>query len=114
MKLMNYKTGEEIREATINEAARSMTAGPEGVIDVDGLSCYVDGCSEAWAIILPDSPAWAIGTTEKQAWEQFRAKRDNMGIDPSQFGFQAVRITPESAVAVLDGDPDAWEAVDNA
>lgn len=43
--LMNYATGEEIREATADELAASIAAaetdGGAGVIEVDGVSCYV-------------------------------------------------------------------------
>jgi hypothetical protein len=43
--LYNYKTGEEIREATLEEKDESFCAekkdGGVGVIDVNGLSCYV-------------------------------------------------------------------------
>lgn len=44
--LRHYGTGEVIREATLEEMARSIEAaetdGGAGVIDVDGASCYVD------------------------------------------------------------------------
>lgn len=43
--LMNYETAEEIREATAEELAASIAAaetdGGAGVIEVDGVSCYV-------------------------------------------------------------------------
>ena len=43
--LMNYATGEVIREATQQELASSIEAaehdGGSGVIVVDGVSCYV-------------------------------------------------------------------------
>lgn len=45
--LNNYETGETIREATIDELCRSVEAasrdGGAGVIEVDGVRCYVDG-----------------------------------------------------------------------
>jgi len=45
--LMNYATAQYIRKATPEEFASSVAAswhdGGAGVIDVDGLSCYVDG-----------------------------------------------------------------------
>ena len=40
--LIDYRTGEVIREASIAEAIESITAGSAGVIEVDGLACYVD------------------------------------------------------------------------
>lgn len=46
MNLIDYRTGEVIREASIAEAIESITAsdgaGSAGVIEVDGLACYVD------------------------------------------------------------------------
>lgn len=46
MKLINYRTNEIIRAATIAEAIDSIVAadaaGSAGVIEVDGLACYVD------------------------------------------------------------------------
>ena len=42
MTLIDYRTGEVIREASIAEAIESITAGSAGVIEVDGLACYVD------------------------------------------------------------------------
>lgn len=129
MKLHNYKTGKAIREATIEEAAASRASGSEGVIAVDGVSVYVDGCNTephitervradgcAVAIVNGglDGPAWAIGTSVDEAWQLFRLIRDDMGISPeiSESEFRAIRITPESALAVLAGNPDAWEASD--
>lgn len=114
MTLNNYKTGEAIREATIEEAIRSMTAGDEGVIEVDGVSCYVDGCNEVWAVVNGDlsGPAWAIGTSEREARDRFIATRDGLGIDPANDEFRAVKITPGSALLVLGGNPDAWEEID--
>lgn len=45
--LNNYETGETIREATLEEMLRSIEAGQvdggAGVIEVDGVRCYVDG-----------------------------------------------------------------------
>src|SRR5690606_28269925 len=45
--LNNYETGETIREATLEELLRSVEAGQTdggaGVIEVDGVRCYVDG-----------------------------------------------------------------------
>src|SRR5690606_33646147 len=45
--LNNYGTGETIREATMEEMLRSIEAaandGGAGVIEVDGVRCYVDG-----------------------------------------------------------------------
>lgn len=44
--LRNYQTGEAIREATADEIVASIAAakrdGGAGVIEIDGLSCYVD------------------------------------------------------------------------
>lgn len=44
-KLCNYKTGETIREATEEETQESREAaesdGGRGVIEVDGVNCYV-------------------------------------------------------------------------
>ena len=39
--LHNYATGSAIRAATEAELSASKSAGPEGVIMVDGVSCYV-------------------------------------------------------------------------
>lgn len=39
--LCDYKTGEMIRNATAEESEASRNAGAEGVITVDGRSCYV-------------------------------------------------------------------------
>jgi hypothetical protein len=39
--LHNYATGEFIRAATEAELNASIAAGSEGVINVDGVSCYV-------------------------------------------------------------------------
>ena len=39
--LTDYRTGEDIRPATAEEAAASTAAGERGVITVDGRSCYV-------------------------------------------------------------------------
>ena len=39
--LCDYANGEHIRAATAAERAESDGAGPEGVITVDGRSCYV-------------------------------------------------------------------------
>lgn len=45
--LNNYETGETIREATLEELLRSVEAGQTdggaGVIEVDGVRCYVEG-----------------------------------------------------------------------
>lgn len=45
--LNNYETGETIREATLEELLRSVesgqTDGGAGVIEVDGVRCYVEG-----------------------------------------------------------------------
>lgn len=45
--LCNYQTGERIRPATEEELADSEAAaqydGGAGVIDVDGVSCFVEG-----------------------------------------------------------------------
>lgn len=40
--LNDYKTGEVIRIATPEEIEASRNVGPEGVITVDGRSCYVE------------------------------------------------------------------------
>ena len=40
--LTDYQTGEAIRPATRHEREESDDAGPEGIILVDGQSCYVD------------------------------------------------------------------------
>ena len=46
MNLIDYRTNEILRAATIAEAVESLEAaridGGAGVIDADGLSCYVD------------------------------------------------------------------------
>jgi len=39
--LYDYRTAEEIRNATDKELAASIAAGPEGVITLDGRDCYV-------------------------------------------------------------------------
>ena len=43
--LVNYQTGDEIRQATTEEEAESIEAatqdGGAGVIEVDGIKCYV-------------------------------------------------------------------------
>jgi hypothetical protein len=39
--LHDYETGDELRPATYEEAEASLTA-PQGVITVDGQSCYVE------------------------------------------------------------------------
>ena len=45
--LCDYRTGEQIRPATLAELTASMSAahhdGGAGVIELDGRSCYVDG-----------------------------------------------------------------------
>lgn len=45
--LYNYQTGERIRPATAEEGADSIDAarldGGAGVIEVDGVPCYVEG-----------------------------------------------------------------------
>lgn len=41
MMLIDYRTAEIIRPATATEIAESLAAGPEGVIMVDGIPCYV-------------------------------------------------------------------------
>lgn len=50
MNLINYRTGEVIREASIAEAIESITAsngaGSAGVIEADGLDCYVDASAD--------------------------------------------------------------------
>ena len=47
MKLMSYKTGETLRAATVEEYEESVAAaardGGRGVIEVDGVACYVEG-----------------------------------------------------------------------
>lgn len=40
--LNNYKTGEVIREATLEEIEASKNAGEHGLIEVDGTTCYVE------------------------------------------------------------------------
>lgn len=46
MNLISYNTNETIRTATIDEALESIAAaridGGAGVIEVDGIACYVD------------------------------------------------------------------------
>lgn len=55
--LHNYETAEIIRDATIAELAKSLAAGPEGVIMVDGIACYVAGESDdAKAMALAPEP----------------------------------------------------------
>lgn len=39
--LHDYQSGEAIRPATPAEIEASRNAGPEGVIEIDGRSCYV-------------------------------------------------------------------------
>ncbi len=41
--LCDYDSGNDIRPATRHELAASLTAGPEGVILVDGRRVYVSG-----------------------------------------------------------------------
>lgn len=50
MSLINYRTGEVIRLATIAEAIESLAAadaaGGAGVIEADGLACYCDASAD--------------------------------------------------------------------
>lgn len=85
---------------------------------IDEIKKQIETTGEAWAIIdqQGDGPAWAVGPDEGDAWEVFRDCRDEIGIDPrcKEAGFRSVRITPVSALIVIDSDPVAWEAVENA
>lgn len=53
MELISYETNETIRTATIAEAEESLAAGRldngRGVIEVDGIACYVDVTEEQLA-----------------------------------------------------------------
>lgn len=50
MDLISYETNETIRKASIDEAMESLEAGKldngRGVIEVDGIACYVDATEE--------------------------------------------------------------------
>lgn len=40
--LLDADTNDDIRDATIEELCDSLLAGPEGVIEVDGIRCYAE------------------------------------------------------------------------
>jgi hypothetical protein len=40
--LADADTNDDIRDATIDELCSSLLAGPEGVIEVDGIRCYAE------------------------------------------------------------------------
>lgn len=50
MNLINYRTGEIVRPATIAEAIESLDAsdgaGNSGAIEADGIACYVDASAD--------------------------------------------------------------------
>lgn len=110
MNLHYYSTGEPCRQVTVEQAVRSMLSEPEGVIEVDGQSCYYGGPREVWAVVSMGGPAWALGLTYDQAVAQFEDTRSDMGIalDADMTGLRCLRITPESAAHVLAGHPDEW------
>lgn len=69
---------------------------------------------EIWAIVTPDGPAWTVAKDADEAWARFVTLRDELGVNPRlpESDFKAVKISWKSALGVLEGNPDAWEAVD--
>lgn len=79
--LCDYATGETIRPATCGERNDSLLAGEEGVIEVDGAPCYVEGddvnsrpesyhagCAAADAGEDESDCRYARGTWERSMW----------------------------------------------
>ena len=76
-----YDTGEELRDATPAELAESVEAarhdGGAGVIEVNGVRCYVDG------------PAPLISWRELQLWDLVGDRRDRAEWDTSVRAYAA-------------------------
>jgi hypothetical protein len=62
-KLINYRTNETIREATAAESEASQAAaridGGAGIIDVDGVPCYVEVEALAVTVTIQTARPWA-------------------------------------------------------